>query len=287
MLIENSKVTQGVKYIFDLGSSWKKNRTNEKNNGEISRYIDELIGVIHLLEKKVQQSSTVGVTGKTLVAGLAHDLRNPLAVIRSCSQYCLEHESLPPETRENIQMIFENSKKVSNLLNQFLKFSKVDLAFIPLDINQIIQNTWKLAILDKGNSMDPKICFHAHLAQNLPEILGDAEKIERVFLNLFLNAIEAVGEISTKREITAQSSLLSSRSMIEVKIIDNGIGISDDIREIIFTPFFTTKREGIGLGLHLCQYFVEQHQGEILIESTKPGKTEVTVRLPISSQSSV
>jgi len=222
-----------------------------------------------------------------MVAGLAHDLRNPLAVISSCSQYCLEHESLPPVTRENIQMIWENSKKVSNLLNQFLNFSKVDLSFVPLDINQIIQKTWKLALLDKGSRFDQKICFHTHLAQNLPEVLGDPEKIERVFLNLFLNAIEAVWENSTKKQITAQSSLLSSRNMIEVKIIDNGMGISDNIREIIFTPFFTTKREGIGLGLHLCQYFVEQHQGEILIESTKPRKTEVTVRLPISSQSSV
>lgn len=240
-------------------------------------YIDNLIGINHRLEDQLQQTSDASIVGRTMVAGLAHDLRNPMAVISSCAQFCLENEQLTPVTKEYLQMIQENSKEANKLLNQFVEFAKVNLTFKSLNLNQTIEKTWQLALMDAGHR---EVIFKAHLAEDIPEIFGDPGKIKRVLLNLFLNAIQAVSQNCREGMVTVQTRFLPSQNLAEVTIIDNGPGIPEEIQDKIFEPFFTTKEGGTGLGLYLCRYFIEQHKGKIMIGKAPKGGTKVTVRLP-------
>jgi signal transduction histidine kinase len=179
-------------------------------------------------------------------------------------------------------MIQENTEAATKLVNQFLAFAKVNLTFKSLNLNQLIKKAWQSAVLDSG---DGQVSFKTHLAEDLPEILADPEKMERIFINLFLNAIQAVSQATSKGLITAQTKFLPGENSVEVLINDNGPGIPDEIRERIFTPFLTTKKEGTGLGLHLCSHFIHQHKGEIKIDQARGHGTKVWVKLPVTQES--
>jgi signal transduction histidine kinase len=249
--------------------------------GLLVGYVNDLIGVIKNLEEQLQQNSNAGMVGKTMVAGLAHDLKNPLAVINSCAQLCLDNSELDESTKQYLHMIQENTEASTKLVNQFLAFAKVNLTFKSLNLNQLIKKAWQSAVLDSG---DGQVSFKAHLAEDLPEILADPEKMERIFINLFLNAIQAVSQASSKGLITAQTKFRPEENSVEVLITDNGPGIPDEIRERIFTPFLTTKKEGTGLGLHLCSHFIHQHKGEIKIDQARGPGTKVLVKLPVTQE---
>jgi signal transduction histidine kinase len=267
--------------IADLEELGKAPRSDQEKINLLVQHVNDLLAVIRKLEDQLQHTSDAGIVGRTMVAGLAHDLRNPMSVISSCAQFCLENEQLTPVTKDYLQMIQENSKAVNRMLNHFLEFSRANLTFKSVNLSRIIKKTWPSAVMDTGGR---EIIFKERLAEDLPEVFGDPEKIERVFLNLFLNAAQAVSQNGAKGMVTIQTRFLRTQNMAEVDIIDNGPGIPTEIQDKIFDPFFTTKKEGTGLGLHLCQYFIDQHKGEIIIANPQEGGTKVTVRLPVTRE---
>ena len=240
--------------------------------------LNDLIRIISHLERQVRHRSAARIAGKAMVEGLAHDLRNPLAVIHSCCQFLAEDKRLTRRAKENVQWIGENIDKANKLISQFLSFSRVCLTFQPIDINECIRKEWEMAIRRNGG---PKVSFRCQLAEDLPEVFGDDEKIARVFFNLLQNAAEAVSEVSPEAIVTAETRFLPSRNMVEAIIMDNGPGIPEKIRGKIFRPYFTTKKTAKGLGLPITQHFVQQHKGEIDIENRLEGGTKATVRLPV------
>ena len=261
------------------GEAASHSRESEEKDRVLAGYINELLGIIRGLEDQLQQNSNASIVAKTMVAGLAHDLRNPLAVISSCTQLCLDNEQLDESTKQFLNMIRESSEGARKLVSRFLEFAKVSLNFVPIDLNQVIRKAWESAALE---NRDAKISFQADLAEDLPEIFADSEKAERIFLNLFLNAIQAVSNTPPKGVITVQTAFLPDQHMVEAVITDNGPGIPDEILGKIFDPFFTTKKEGTGLGLHLCSHFMQQHKGEIMVEKAGERGTKVLVKFPVT-----
>jgi len=216
-----------------------------------------------------------------ITAGLLHDLRNPLGVISSCAQFCLDNLDLHSSVREKVETILENSRKAQELTKQFLDYAKTSLLdFKPIKLNQLLLTIWKMS---KMESAPCQVSFEARLDKHLPEIMASRENLERVFLNLFMNAIHAV---SKKGKVVLKTRLLSSRDKVEIKIIDNGKGISKEQQERLFEPFYTTKENGTGLGLNICQSIIHQHKGTISIESQVGKGTTVTVLLPVSQSGS-
>jgi signal transduction histidine kinase len=149
--------------------------------------LNDLIRFIFDLHSLLHYRATACITGKAMVEGLAHDLRNPLAVLHSCCQFLSEDKKLSSQAKENVQWMGENIAKVNKLISQFLSFSRVCLTFQPINMNELIRKEWEITILRTGNC---QILFHTQLAEGLPEVFGDYEKIERVLINLFVNAVE-------------------------------------------------------------------------------------------------
>ena len=232
--------------------------------------------VIREMEEKVYNESRKQTVGKVMVAGLLHDLRNPLAVISSCAQSCLEEQEEETPLREKLKMIMESVKKANDLAKIFLDHTRTSvLDYRPVNINKTLLVMWKMSELQSAPS---KVKFAADLDKALPEITGSQENLERVFLNVFMNAIQAV---SDKGKVSVQTRFLSSEKMVEIRITDDGVGIPKEQRDHIFEPFYTTKEEGTGLGLNISQSLIQQHGGEITVDSEVGQGTTVSIKLPL------
>ncbi len=227
------------------------------------------------MQNVLAQSDKLSSLGQ-LSAGLSHELRNPLAVISSCAQFCLDTAELPHNIKENFKMIYRNSQRASGLIKDLLEFAKPSVMVSkPLNINEVVTRMLHMANLE-AHSFQVKIktCF----GKKLPEIKGDQEKLGQVFLNLFMNALQAVPVNGT---ITVQTRVLKSRDLIEVNVIDDGPGIPEEYRQKIFEPFFTTKDSGTGLGLSISHAIVKHHNGSITAGHEGGRGTKISVRLPI------
>jgi len=253
----------------------------ERENQFLVEQLVKASALIRDLESKHYEVSNKQREGKMITAGLLHDLRNPLGVISSCAQFCLDNLDLHSSVREKVQTILENSRKAQDLTKQFLDYAKTSLLdFKPIKLNQLLVTIWKMS---KTESAPCQVRFEARLDKHLPEIMASRENLERVFLNLFMNAIQSV---SKKGKVILETRLLSSRDKVEIRIIDNGKGISKEQQERLFEPFYTTKENGTGLGLSICQSIIHQHKGTIAIESQVGRGTTVTVLLPVSQSGS-
>jgi two-component system sporulation sensor kinase A len=227
------------------------------------------------IKQLIVQSEKLSSLGQ-LAAGLAHELRNPLAVISSCSQFCLDYISLTQPVNENLQVIYRSSQRASELINNLLEFARPShMEWGLVDINALVTRMWHMAELE---ATPFQISFVAQLKEGLPKIMGDADKLGQVFLNLFLNSIQA---ISSKGKILIKTHFLPSNNMVNIKVIDDGHGIPKDYRIKIFDPFFTTKDYGTGLGLSICHSIIQQHKGSITIDSDNEHGTTVSVRVPV------
>ncbi len=243
-------------------------------------FMTEAIGVIQKLGSQAQRTPRIEMMGKAMVAGLAHDLRNPLAVVHSCTQSCLEGGRVSRSVQKKLEMIQESSQKANSLLRQFLNFVKSGLNRQLMDVNELLLRSWEAARLDAKTD---RVALECRLSKDLPLLSADPEKLERVFINLFLNALRAVASGGT---VTIQTRFLGPGKCVQIEIIDNGPGIPSSQRDRLFEPFFSTRKDGVGLGLFLCRSFIQDHQGEISIDSGEAGGTKVTVKLPTIPENS-
>ena len=226
------------------------------------------------MQKALVQSEKLSSLGQ-LSAGLSHELRNPLAVISLCAQFCLDTMKLSRKLEENFQMIYRSSQRASKLIDDLLDFARPsEMIRSPVDVNEMVTRVWQKAKLEAHSS---QVVLDSRLGEKLPEIIGDPEKLGQVFLNLFTNAIQAT---SNNGKITVRTRILDSKDLIEVEIIDNGPGVPEEYREKIFDPFFTTKDNGTGLGLSISHTIVKQHRGSITVDCEGNSGTKVSVRLP-------
>jgi len=147
-----------------------------------------------------------------------------------------------------------------------------------LNLNDVLLRTTDLAIIEMT---DCRIVFEKQLAPGLPQVLGDEQKLGQVFLNILTNAIQAVGG---KGNISIKTAFHPKLFMVEITVIDNGVGIPEEYREKIFDPFFTTRDGGTGLGLSICFSIIQLHNGSIIARPEIGGGTRISVMLPATFQ---
>jgi PAS domain S-box-containing protein len=217
-----------------------------------------------------------------LVSGVAHELNNPLMASQTILHVIFNnlHEDCP--NRERLELIRRCNDRIQKIVEHLKEFSRQEQpAFQGLDINQPIEN----ALLITGQQLlDHNISLVKRLAEDLPEILGDSNQLEQVFLNLIANALDAMDSIEGQKELTIASDFDNKKdSPVVVSIKDTGVGIPQENLDKIFEPFFSTKPvgRGNGLGLSLCFGIIEAHGGRLEV-SSQPGKgSEVKVILPV------
>lgn len=235
--------------------------------------------------KRVARTNRLTAIG-TLAAGMAHEINNPMVAIYTFLQMLPQKLKEPELDKEYLEKFYglsiREAERIQILIRKLLDFSKNgdqdELSLKETEIHLILQEVVSLL---KHEASKKENTFDLQLASDLPRAKIDSEKIRQVFLNLILNAIHA----TRSGKITLTSSFHQDergQGSILVSVTDTGVGISEENLEKLFNPFFTTKNaQGTGLGLMICHHIIDQHRGNIDVQS-KPGKgTTMTVQIPI------
>ena len=244
-----------------------------------------VIGIRNLSEERqiaehLRRAEKLAAVGE-LVAGVAHELNNPLTGISTFAQLLLE-EKLDGEQAESVQLIKREADRAIGVIRDLLLFArKTEPRDVPVDINTIVQHTIRLRSYASRSS---GIEVHTHLDPSNPQVRGDDQKLQQVLLNLLVNAEYAMQDVHV-RHLSIMTR--KDHGKVHIVISDTGQGMSDDTRERIFEPFFTTKPAGVGTGLGLSVSYgiVQGHNGGIAVDSTPNVGTTFTVTLPLSHES--
>ena len=244
----------------------------------------DMTNVFKIQEEILRMDRLVSL-GK-LSSGIAHELRNPLAGIKTTAQALSEEMSKDDSRREYLNRITKEIDRLNDLLKTFFSFAKpqklnlIDCSVKDV-INEIIPFLFK-EIADQG------VRFVEAYHPQLPKIKVDKNQMYQVFLNLFLNAIQAMpngGELKIEVNPTVSYSQDGpSQNFIKIVISDTGKGIPPNIIHRIFDPFFTTKPKGIGLGLSITYQIIKKHGGTIKVESKLEKGTSFIINLPVISE---
>ena len=234
--------------------------------------------------RRLYRAERLAVAGE-LAAGAAHEIRNPLTAIRSTIQYL--HETLPADHpgRDDASGLLEEVDRINEIVEGLLSFARPrEAVFVPLDAAEVLRQSLGLVA---GRARKQGLEVATEIAGAVP-LVGDESLLKQLFLNLLLNAIQAMPDGGT---LTVRASALpwargrargaapeTGGALIE--IADTGPGIPEDVLDKVFDPFFTTKASGTGLGLSICYGIAERHRGEIelLSPAGSAGAPEVDPR---------
>jgi signal transduction histidine kinase len=226
------------------------------------------------------QSEKMASLGK-LAAGVAHQLNNPLGGITLFTKLVLEEYELEEGAQEDLQRILKDAQRCRDTVKELLEFARQTRQEMrPHDINQAISRT---LFLLENQAIFQNIDIEKNLAPDLPLVPADIQQLNHMFMNIILNAVEAM---EGKGKLTLKTTLSSNRERLLIEISDTGPGIPEDILPQIFEPFFTTKEEGKGTGLGLSLvYSIVENQGGSVTARSQPGEgTTFLIELPLTRE---
>jgi two-component system NtrC family sensor kinase len=249
-----------------------------------SNIVGLVMGIRNLTEER-KVADHLGRTEKLaaigeLVAGVAHELNNPLTGISTFAQLLLE-DNLDGEQFESVSLIKREADRAIGVIRDLLLFArKTDARDVPVDINTIVKHTVRLrALASRSGGID----VHMRLDESNPRARGDEQKLQQVLLNLLVNA-ESAMEGTQLRHLSLTTQ--RKHGMVQIVISDTGHGMPPSVSQRVFEPFFTTKPpgEGTGLGLSVSYGIIQAHEGTISVESTPEVGTTFTILLPLYSE---
>jgi two-component system NtrC family sensor kinase len=234
---------------------------------------------IHFIQmERADRLASIG----EMAAGIAHEVKNPLTGIASAITIINDDFPSSDPRKEILGEVLEQVKRLDKTVNDLLFFGKPTLPELTYtDLNSALRKTLMFASQHRG-SKGKAIEKVLDLQEDLPPVYVDQKQIQQVFLNLFLNAIQAMqnGGVLTIKSMLFEED---GKRWVKVSIADTGPGIPTQILGKIFTPFFTTKAQGTGLGLAICQKLVEQQGGAIHVESEDGKGTVFFIDLPVTT----
>ena len=228
--------------------------------------------------RRADRLSSLGL----LTAGLAHEIRNPLVAIRTFTQLLPERYD-DAEFREGFQgLALKEVDRICGLINDLLSFARPSKPNVsPEAIDDVVEN---IARILETQAKEKNVAIFREFSDNLPKVWIDREQMKQVFMNLILNAIQAMregGSISIATRSVTRTGADPVGQFVQVEIRDTGVGIPEDNLQHIFDPFFTSKDEGSGLGLAVSHQIVQEHGGFVTVESTVGKGTAFFVHVPV------
>ena len=232
------------------------------------------------LENSLMQAGKLAAIGQ-LAAGVAHEINNPLTAINANAQMLKMLIPVEDDNYEAVDLIGRAGERAAKVVRGLLDFARQEqYSFAPGQINQSIEEALELVNYQLQSA---NITITTDFADRMPPIVASWEHLKSVWLNLILNARDAVQHVEDSRRIEISTRLLKESDLIQVLVYDNGKGMSTAETAHIFEPFYTTKGpgQGTGLGLATCHRIVEQHGGEINVVSKPDEGTSFLILLPL------
>ncbi|MDO8723766.1 MAG: ATP-binding protein [Syntrophales bacterium] len=247
--------------------------------GEVADSFNEMAASLKKQMQEMQRTEQLRVSGE-MAAGIAHEIRNPLAGMKVSIEVLLAELDLEERDRIVLSKIIGQIRQIELLMKNLLNFARpVAAQPAAVNINKILERT--IYFIEKHpsfSSPDARKRIVRELDDHLPDIIADPQQLQQVFLNLFLNAADAIPE---EGEITVRTCHDKTEGNIAVELHDTGKGIPPELTEKIFQPFFTTKGKGTGLGLAVSRRVVEEHGGAITASNNASGGAVFRIILPV------
>ncbi|MBP2676371.1 MAG: histidine kinase, partial [Deltaproteobacteria bacterium] len=231
---------------------------------------------------KMRRTEQMAVVGE-LAAGLAHEIKNPMAGIKVAMSVLAEESYIPPEDKAVLQKVVAEITQLEGLMKSFLNFTKPQKPRLePVNVNQVLNTTLTFHMKHQaaGSGESESIRITKEFGE-VSSTMADPTQLQQVFLNLFLNALHAMprgGELGVR---TCQEE---DGKTIRIEVSDTGSGIREELINKVFQPFFTTKPKGTGLGLAISRQMIEQHDGTITVANRPGGGVLFTIRLPVKAE---
>ncbi len=276
LVAATNRIAQG-----DLGHTIPVQSSDEL--GELTRSFNHMVKNLSRIQNELVRSEKLVSLGR-LSAGVAHEVRNPLNAIKGAIVHIQRRRPQDALVGEYTQLASEEIDRLNAFVTEFLYFARQSKPIAqPTDVNESIIKTQKLF---QKQALESGIRFHNTLDPHLPELCVDSNQIDRVIVNVLINAMDALpdgGDIFFATSVLESTDTESSAKMVRIEIKDNGIGIREEHFQSIFDPFFSTKESGTGLGLPLSMGIIENHLGKMTVVSRHHKGTEVTIDLPLNS----
>jgi len=228
----------------------------------------------------MQEKNRLAALG-AMAAGLAHEIRNPLAGVQGAAQY-LQNEDVSDDAQEMLHIIVDEATRLNVVVTQFLDYARpFELNLSPDHINALVGKGLSLL---KAQGLPDNITITDEMSGDLPSLYLDGDRLGQVLLNLLQNALQAMPEGGALSVQTRRRPARHGADMAEIVIVDSGVGISRENLDKLFIPFFTTKEQGTGLGLAISQRIVQAHGGEIEAQSLHGRGATFIIRLPVPEE---
>ncbi|MBI2304582.1 MAG: hypothetical protein HYU86_07550 [Chloroflexi bacterium] len=259
--------------------SFQASVSNARLNEQLKAQMEEL----KRTQVQLVQSAKMASLG-TLAAGVAHEINNPIFAIAGRAELLLDNADVhlkSPKAKQHLTTIYDMTKRVADIVQGLLAFSREKDKGIELNVNGVLDETLSLV----AHSLhQERIVVVKEYGRNLPPVTGRGNRLQQAFLNIIINARDAMPQGGTIFVTTG----VDSSGQVIVRFADTGTGIPKEIREQVFDPFFTTKEigKGTGLGLFITQGIVEEHSGRIALESPEGEGTIFTIYLPPAHKAS-
>lgn len=235
----------------------------------------EDITEVYQLEAEIRRSDKLSAIG-VMASGVAHEIRNPLGIIKSIAQTIKASNKLNEMDTEGMEIIISEVDRANGVIKEILDFSKIERGvLININLNELVHDVIKITHNFVETSL---VTIVTEIAPDI-SCLVDVGKMKQVFMNLIMNAVDAMpngGFITIKGNVRDKKVIIS--------VSDNGMGISKEKIDNIFNPFYTTKDSGTGLGLSITHKIIKEHNGTIRVNSTLGIGTEFLIELPNNSE---
>ena len=251
--------------------------------GVLANSFNEMTSELKQREDELQSTQAALVQSEkmsafgALSAGIAHEVKNPLAGIQGYAQLCLRTIDESSPIHENITIIEKETRRCTEIITNLLKFARQEKAiFEAIDLNKVAREG--MAIVDHQLTIN-EVKIQLDLEENLPPIMGNANQLQQVLMNFAINAQQALdGKAGLVRVVTRSKE----NGKVVISFGDNGPGISDDVQKKIFEPFFTTKPagKGTGLGLSVTYGIIKDHKADIKVVSEVGKGTAFVITFP-------
>jgi PAS domain S-box-containing protein len=256
---------QGVSFVLDLTE-------RKRVEGALRDTQTNLAHVIRM--------TTLG----ELTASIAHEVNQPLAAIVANAEACLRWlgRGTPDldAARRSVEWVIDDGNRASEVIRRVRALAKkTDIEMVPLDVNDVIR---EVIVLVQRELISHQVSLRMELAPKLPMVLADRVQLQQVMINLVMNGIEAMRSVTDRTRELVIGSLQETQQVL-VSVTDRGVGISTEIADRLFNPFFTTKSGGMGMGLAICRSIMEGHGGRLWATADVPHGATFQFTLPVSA----
>lgn len=246
--------------------------------GKIAEAVNKMAGTLEekdKLEEQLVRADKLASLGH-MISGVAHEIRNPLGIIRGTVQLMERDFKKVEGLEEYVKIIKEQSDRENKVIQELLDYSRPSKQILSeVDINSLVKSV--LSFTNKY-IQDKKVKLDIILLENLPKLFIDGDKIKQVFVNIIINACEAM----EKGGVLTIETILNEK-WVQIHFQDTGIGMDEQQLKNIFNPYYSTKPKGTGLGLSISNGIVEMHGGKIEVYSKRDEGTRFTVKLPVKA----